>query len=72
VVAEPGEKKSPALNVALAPVYRTQAALREKHRLAVDEHKREVREWEVERKDNAKNGLPSPPEPERPRMERRW
>jgi putative DNA primase/helicase len=70
VVAEPGEKKSPALNVALAPVYRTQAALREKHRLAVDEHKREVREWEVERKDNAKNGLPSPPEPERPRMER--
>jgi hypothetical protein len=70
VVAEPGEKKSPALNVALAPVYRTQAALRKVHQQAVDEHKRELRAWEVERKDNAKNGLPAPPEPERPRMER--
>jgi len=70
VVAEPGEKKSPALNVALAPVYRAQAALREAHRQAADEHKREMREWEVERKENAKNGLPAPPEPKRPCMER--
>ncbi len=70
VVAEPGEKKTPAAKVAMEPAIRTQAALREDYRKAADEYKADLRQWEVDKRENAKNGLPAPPPPEEPRMER--
>jgi putative DNA primase/helicase len=70
VIAEPGEKKTPATKVAIEPAIKTQAALREDHRRATDEYKTEMRQWEVDKRENARNGLPAPPPPEEPRMER--
>ncbi len=70
VIADPGEKKTPAQKVAMEPAVRTQARLREEYRRAEDEHKREMRQYEVSKRDNAKHGLPADPEPEAPVMER--
>ncbi len=70
VIAEPGEKKTPATKVALEPAIKMQARLREAHSRAVDEYKRECREYEVEKKDAAKAGEPAPPPPQEPRMDR--
>ena len=70
VVAEPGEKKTPGAQVALEPVRRLQATLREDFRRAEDEHKRELREYEVDKRDAAKAGLSAPPPPQPPLMER--
>jgi hypothetical protein len=69
-IAEPGEKKTPATKVAMEPAIRAQAALREEHRRAEDEYKTEMRQWEVDKRENAKNGQPAPPPPQEPRMER--
>ena len=69
-VADPGEKKTPAQKVAVEPAIKVQAALREKYREKADEYKRELREYEVDKKDAAKNGLAAPPPPEEPVMER--
>jgi hypothetical protein len=70
IIAEPGEKKTPALKVALEPAKRAQAALKEKYQRAEDEHKREQREYEVDKKDAAKAGEAAPPPPQEPTMER--
>jgi hypothetical protein len=70
VVAEPGEKKTPATKVAIEPAIKVQAALRKTYRGAVDEHKREQRVYEVDKRDAAKAGEPAPPPPEEPHMER--
>ena len=70
IIADPGEKKTPALKVALEPAIKVQAALRETYRKKVDEHKRDLRAHEVDRKDAAKAGEPAPPPPEPPVMER--
>jgi hypothetical protein len=70
VVAEPGEKKTPAAKVALEPTRRLQAALRKDFRRAEDEYKREQREYEVDKPDAAKAGLSAPPPPQPPVMER--
>ncbi len=70
VIADPGEKKTPALKVALEPAIKIQAALRETYRKKADEHKRDLRAHEVDRKDAAKAGEPAPPPPEPPTMER--
>ncbi len=70
IIAEPGEKKTPALKVALEPAKRAQAALKEKYQRAEDECKREQREYEVDKKDAAKAGEPAPPPPQEPTMER--
>src|SRR5215208_6255145 len=69
-IADPGEKKTPALKVALEPAKKAQAALREKYQRAENEYKREQREYEVDKKDAAKAGEPAPPPPQEPRMER--
>nr|MDP9479194.1 YfjI family protein [Actinomycetota bacterium] len=63
VIADPGEKKTPALKVALEPARKIQAALRETYRKKADEHKRDLRAHEVDRKDAAKAGEPAPPPP---------
>ena len=70
VIADPGEKKTPAMKVAVEPAIKQQAALRETYREKQDEYKRELRQYEVERKDALKNGLAAPPPPEEPVMER--
>jgi putative DNA primase/helicase len=70
VIADPGEKKTPAQKVAMEPAIKLQARLREEYRRAEDEHKRELRQHEVNKRDNAKHGLPADPEPEAPVMER--
>ena len=70
IIAEPGEKKTPALKVALEPAKKAQAALKEKYQRAEDEYKREQREYEVDKKDAAKAGEPAPPPPQEPTMER--
>jgi putative DNA primase/helicase len=70
IVADPGEKKTPALKVALEPAKRAQAALKEEYHRNEDEHKRELREYEVDKKDAGKAGEPAPPPPQPPTMER--
>jgi putative DNA primase/helicase len=70
VIADPGEKKTPALKVALEPAKKAQAALKEKYQRAEDEYKREAREYEVDKKGAAKAGEPAPPPPQEPTMER--
>jgi len=70
VIADPGEKKTPALKVALEPAKKAQATLKDKYQRAEDEYKREQREYEVDKKDAAKAGEPAPPPPQGPTMER--
>jgi putative DNA primase/helicase len=70
VVAEPGEKKSPAASVAIEPAVRLQAELRSKHLNKLDEHKRLLREYEVEKRDAAKAGESAGPPSLEPRMAR--
>ncbi len=70
VIADPGEKKTPALKEATRPVTKTQAELREEYRTKEDDHKRELRQYEVDKKDAAKGGYAAPPPPEPPIMER--
>jgi hypothetical protein len=70
VIADPGEKKTPALKVALEPAKKAQAALKEQYKRAEDEHKREQRQYEVDKRDAAKAGEPAPPPPLPPTMER--
>jgi hypothetical protein len=70
LIADPGEKKTPAMKVALEPAQKEHARLKEHYLKEADEHKAEVRQWEVDRKANARNDLPAPPPPEAPIMER--
>ncbi len=70
VIADPGEKKTPALKVALEPAKRAQALLKETYQRAEDEHKREQREYEVDKRDAAKAGEPAPPPPLEPMIGR--
>jgi putative DNA primase/helicase len=70
VVADPGEKKTPAHKVAIAPATKHQASLRNAYRVAEDEYKRLARAYEVEKRDAAKAGEPAPPPPQPPVMGR--
>ena len=70
VVAAPGEKKTPALKIALEPATRTQTRLRKDFRREKDEYMRKMRQWEVDRRESTQNGNSAPPPPQEPRMER--
>ena len=70
VVGAPGEKKTPAHKVAIAPATKHQASLRNAYRVAEDEYKRLARAYEVEKRDAAKTGEPAPPPPQPPVMGR--
>ncbi len=48
VIADPGEKKTPSMKVAVEPAVKQQAAFRETYREKQDEYKRELRQYEVE------------------------
>jgi hypothetical protein len=70
VIADPGEKKTPAYKVAIAPATKHQAHLRDLYRKAEDEYKREAREYEVDKRDAQRNGQAAPPPPQPPIMGR--
>ena len=70
VVADPGEKKTPAYKVAVEAAVKAQAAMRSHYREKKDEHARELREYEVDKLQARKDGEPAPPPPQEPVMRR--
>ena len=69
-VASPGAMKTPAAKVAKKPVFDRQREQGRAYAEDKEDYKRELREWEVERRDAAKAGEPAPEEPETPSMGR--
>jgi hypothetical protein len=70
VVASPGAMKTPAAKVAKKPVFERQRELGRAYAEDKEDWKRELREWEVEKRDAAKAGEPAPEQPEAPSMGR--
>jgi hypothetical protein len=70
VIADSGEKKTAAIAATTDVVQNLENTLNRKHDKSVEEFAREEREYEVERKEAAKQGLPAPPPPRRPTAER--
>jgi putative DNA primase/helicase len=70
VIADPGEKKTPAYKVAIEPAVKEQASFRADYRRAADDFKREQRKYDVDKRDAHKAGEPAPPPPKPPVMER--
>jgi hypothetical protein len=70
VVADAGEKKTPASKVAVEAAVRAQARMRNDHRDKRDEYARELRQYEVDKADARKDGMAAPPPPEEPVMSR--
>ncbi len=66
VVADSGEKKTAAIATTTNVVQKLENKLNREHDEALDEHAREMREYEVERKDAAKQGLAATPPPRPP------
>jgi putative DNA primase/helicase len=66
VVAEPGDKKTPAQKVALAPLWQAQKRLKKEYQEEYEVYEEELRLWEAERKIAAKDGEPAPPKPKEP------
>lgn len=69
VVAEPGDKKTPAQKAALAPLWRAQKRLKKEYQEEYEVYEEELRHWEAERKVAAKDGEPAPPKPKEPALE---
>jgi hypothetical protein len=70
VIADPGEKKTPAYKVAIGPATKRQAHLRDLYRDKEDEYKREARVYEVDKRQAAKDGQAAPEPPQPPVMSR--
>jgi hypothetical protein len=70
VVASPGAMKTPAAKVAKKPAFARQRDLGAAYAEEKEDWKRELREWEVEKRDAQKAGEPAPEEPEAPTMSR--
>src|SRR5215210_2694355 len=70
VIADSGEKKTAAIAATTDVVQNLENTLNRKHDKRVEEFAREEREYEVERKEAAKQGLAAPPPPRRPIAER--
>ena len=66
VVAEPGDKKTPAQKVALAPLWQAQKRLKKEYQEQYEAYEEELRHWEAERKAAAKEGEAAPPKPKEP------
>jgi hypothetical protein len=67
VVAEPGDKKTPAQKAALAPAWRAQERFKKEHREKYEADEEELRQWKADEKATAK-GEPAPPKPEEPAL----
>jgi hypothetical protein len=70
VIADSGEKKTAAIAKATEPSQRLQNKLNKQYEEKLDEFAREEREYEVDRKDAAKQGHAAGPPPRRPIAER--
>ncbi|MDX5895288.1 DUF3987 domain-containing protein [Rubrobacter radiotolerans] len=70
VVASPGAMKTPAAKIAKKPAFERQRGLSRAYAEEKEEWRREVREWEVRKREAAKAGEPAPEEPEAPAMSR--
>lgn len=70
VIAAPGEKKTPAIATATEPARKLENKLQRNHDGDLDEHARELRAYELEKRDAAKAGEPAPPPPREPQAER--
>ncbi len=70
MVASPGAMKTPAAKVAKKPAFERQRRLGKAYAEEKEEWKREVWQWEVERRDALKASEPAPEEPEAPSMGR--
>jgi hypothetical protein len=66
VVAEPGDKKTPAQKVALAPLWQAQKKYKKEYQEEYEVYEEELRHWEAERKVAAKQGEAAPPKPKEP------
>ncbi len=69
-IADSGEKKTVAIATATDVAQKLENRLNKKHEQALDEHAREMREYEVERKEAAKSGISAPPPPRAPVADR--
>ncbi len=70
VVASPGAMKTPAAKVAKKPAFERQRKLGRAYTEEKEDWKREVRQWEVDKRNTQKNGEPAPEEPKAPTMSR--
>jgi hypothetical protein len=70
VIADSGEKKTAAIAATTDVVQNLENTLNRDHDKSLEEFAREEREYEVERKEAAKQGLPATPPPRRPTAER--
>jgi putative DNA primase/helicase len=70
VVAEPGEKKSPAQSVAVAPIMSEQARLNKGYQEKLEEHAQNVREYEADKANARKDGVTAPAPPPEPKLGR--
>jgi putative DNA primase/helicase len=68
VVAEPGDKKTPAQKAALSPVWRSQERFKREYRERYEAYEEDLRRWKADERAAAKNGDPVPPKPEEPVM----
>ncbi len=66
VVAEPGDKKTPAQKAALAPLWQAQKRLKREYQAEHEAFEEELRHWEAERKVAAQEGETPPPRPKEP------
>jgi putative DNA primase/helicase len=70
VVADPGDKKTPAAKVVFEPAFKQQAELRTKHSENKERYEADLREYEKDKRECRKNGLADPVPPKPPVMER--
>jgi hypothetical protein len=70
VVADPGEKKTPAAKVAQAPALKRQAELKSEYLERKEEYEEGLREHEADKRRARKDDVADPKPPERPIMER--
>ncbi|BBL79307.1 hypothetical protein RxyAA322_11610 [Rubrobacter xylanophilus] len=70
VVASPGAMKTPAARVAKKPAFERQRVLSLAYAREKEEWRRELREWEVRKREAQKAGETAPEEPEAPAMSR--
>ncbi len=70
VIADPGEKKTPAFNAAIVPAWKRQAELRREFQNKVRRYQADLREWEAAKKKATASGKVAPEPPTKPVMHR--
>lgn len=70
VIANPGEKKTPAAKAATRPAWRRQAELKREYDEAMAAYRREKRAWEADSRRASREGEAAPEPPEEPTLRR--